>query len=116
MTMGLTQRQEECFDFIVGYLDGKLKAPSLDEIQDFLGLRSKSGAHRIVKELEDRGLIRRLPNQARAIEVVEGRSPGFVVDPVPEVRRAIEAYAASHRITVKTAAEEALRAYFVEAA
>jgi repressor LexA len=52
--------------------------PSFDEMKDALDLRSKSGIHRLIKALEERGFIRRLPNRARAIEVVrlpESTSP-----------------------------------------
>ena len=45
-------------------------APSYDEMRDAMGLRSKSGIHRLVCALETRGYIRRLPNKARAIEIV----------------------------------------------
>src|ERR1051325_621209 len=45
--------------------------PSFDEMQDALELRSKSGIHRLVTALEERGFIRRLPNRARAIEVIK---------------------------------------------
>jgi repressor LexA len=61
--------------------------PSFDEMKDALDLRSKSGIHRLITALEERGFIRRLPNRARAIEVVRlpdvvshgvgGRSRGF---------------------------------------
>ena len=44
--------------------------PSFDEMKDALDLRSKSGIHRLIKALEERGFIKRLPNRARAIEVI----------------------------------------------
>jgi len=54
-------------------IDKKIKetgiTPSYDEMKDSLGLASKSGIHRLITALEDRGFIRRLPNKARAIEV-----------------------------------------------
>jgi repressor LexA len=54
--------------------------PSFDEMKDALDLRSKSGIHRLITALEERGFIRRLPNRARAIEVIklpESVSPGM---------------------------------------
>src|SRR5207248_6252596 len=45
--------------------------PSFDEMKDALDLRSKSGIHRLITALEERGFIRRLPNRARAIEVIK---------------------------------------------
>ena len=50
--------------------------PSFDEMKDALDLRSKSGIHRLITALEERGFIRRLPNRARAIEVI--KLPGTV--------------------------------------
>jgi repressor LexA len=49
--------------------------PSFDEMKDALDLRSKSGIHRLIKALEERGFIRRLPNRARAIEVIKLPEP-----------------------------------------
>jgi repressor LexA len=46
-------------------------SPSFDEMREALDLRSKSGVHRLISALEERGFIRRLPNRARAIEVVK---------------------------------------------
>jgi repressor LexA len=50
-------------------------SPSFEEMKDALGLKSKSGVHRLVEALEERGFIRRLPNRARALEVVRGPGP-----------------------------------------
>src|SRR5438128_2614383 len=49
--------------------------PSFDEMKDALDLRSKSGIHRLITALEERGFIRRLPNRARAIEVIKLPEP-----------------------------------------
>lgn len=62
---GMTKRQQECFDFLRDH-----PSASFDEIRDALGLNSKSGVHRLVTALDERGLIRRLPNRARSIVVV----------------------------------------------
>jgi len=58
--------------------------PSFDEMKDALDLRSKSGIHRLIKALEERGFIRRLPNRARAIEVLrlpDSMAPGLATPP-----------------------------------
>lgn len=71
MSIGLTQRQTECLNFIRNTVAAGKKAPSFDEIKDAMGLRSKSDIHRLISGLEDRGYIRRLPGRSRAIAVVD---------------------------------------------
>ena len=66
----LTRKQYELLVFIHGRLNESGVPPSFDEMKDALDLRSKSGIHRLVKALEERGFIKRLPNRARAIEVI----------------------------------------------
>ena len=67
----LTQKQKD----LLLLIDRKIKAvgvpPSYDEMKDALGLASKSGIHRLITALEERGFIRRLPNKARALEVIK---------------------------------------------
>ncbi|MCX5493843.1 transcriptional repressor LexA [Kaistia dalseonensis] len=66
----LTRKQYELLMFINERLKEAGVPPSFDEMKDALDLRSKSGIHRLIKALEERGFIRRLPNRARALEVV----------------------------------------------
>lgn len=66
----LTQKQHELLMFIHERLKEAGVPPSFDEMKDALDLRSKSGIHRLIRALEERGFIRRLPNRARAIEIV----------------------------------------------
>src|ERR1700736_4266212 len=66
----LTRKQYELLRFISERLKESGVPPSFDEMKDALDLRSKSGIHRLITALEERGFIRRLPNRARAIEVV----------------------------------------------
>ena len=85
----LTRKQLELLRFIHERLKESGVPPSFDEMKDALDLRSKSGIHRLITALEERGFIRRLPNRARAIEVIKlpdsvahgvgggGRSRGF---------------------------------------
>jgi repressor LexA len=67
----LTQKQFELLRFIHERLKEAGVPPSFDEMKDALDLRSKSGIHRLITALEERGFIRRLPNRARAIEVIK---------------------------------------------
>ncbi len=84
----LTRKQAELLRFIHERLKEAGVPPSFDEMKDALDLRSKSGIHRLITALEERGFIRRLPNRARAIEVIKlpesiahgvaaGRARGF---------------------------------------
>ena len=67
----LTRKQFELLRFIHERLKESGIPPSFDEMKDALDLRSKSGIHRLITALEERGFIRRLPNRARAIEVIK---------------------------------------------
>jgi len=67
----LTRKQFELLRFIHERLKETGVPPSFDEMKDALDLRSKSGIHRLITALEERGFIRRLPNRARAIEVIK---------------------------------------------
>jgi repressor LexA len=66
----LTRKQHELLMFVHERLKESGVPPSFDEMKDALDLRSKSGIHRLIKALEERGFIRRLPNRARALEVL----------------------------------------------
>ncbi len=67
----LTRKQLELLMFIHERLKESGVPPSFDEMKDALDLRSKSGIHRLITALEERGFIRRLPNRARALEVIK---------------------------------------------
>ncbi|MDJ0981811.1 MAG: transcriptional repressor LexA [Kiloniellales bacterium] len=66
----LTRKQHELLSFIHQHLNRQGVSPSFDEMKDALGLKSKSGIHRLITGLEERGFIRRLAHRARAVEVV----------------------------------------------
>ena len=66
----LTQKQKELLGYIKAHQDNSGESPSFDEMREALALRSKSGVHRLVTALEERGFIRRIANRARCIEVV----------------------------------------------
>jgi len=65
----LTKKQYELLMFVNKRLNEQGVSPSFDEMKEALGLRSKSGIHRLITGLEERGFIRRLPHRARALEV-----------------------------------------------
>jgi repressor LexA len=77
----LTRKQLELLDFIRNRMDRDGVPPSFDEMKDALDLRSKSGIHRLITALEERGFIRRLAHRARALEIIKlpeaMEKPGF---------------------------------------
>lgn len=70
----LTAKQHELIQFIQKRLEETGISPSFEEMKEALDLKSKSGVHRLISALEERGFLRRLPNRARALEVI--REPG----------------------------------------
>jgi repressor LexA len=80
----LTAKQHELLMFIHDRLGSTGVSPSFDEMREALDLKSKSGVHRLISALEERSFIRRLPNRARALEVLK----------LPEIRGAATAPAA----------------------
>ena len=74
----LTRKQKELLLFIHERLQDSGVPPSFDEMKEALDLRSKSGIHRLITALEERGFIRRLAHRARALEVV--RLPENMID------------------------------------
>ena len=86
----LTQRQHQLLKFIQDYLDRHGVPPSFEEMRSALKLKSKSGIHRLITGLEERGYIRRLAYRARALEVLrlptslQKVSGGDVVEAVPD--------------------------------
>ena len=77
----LTRKQLELLDFIRQRVEVDGVPPSFDEMKDALDLKSKSGIHRLITALEDRGFIRRLAHRARALEILKlpeaMEKPGF---------------------------------------
>lgn len=86
----LTRKQLELLQFIQQRMRESGVPPSFDEMKDALDLKSKSGIHRLITALEERGFLRRMPNRARAIEVIripESLGGHGAPSPPPEVRR-----------------------------
>jgi repressor LexA len=77
----LTKKQYELLNFINNRLNEGGVSPSFDEMKEALGLRSKSGIHRLITGLEERGFIRRLPHRARALKIA--RLPENLVPAAP---------------------------------
>ncbi|WP_379550547.1 transcriptional repressor LexA [Erythrobacter sp. W53] len=67
----LTAKQHELIRFIQVRLEETGISPSFEEMKEALDLKSKSGVHRLISALEERGFIRRLPNRARALEIIK---------------------------------------------
>ncbi|PCG16100.1 MULTISPECIES: transcriptional repressor LexA [Sphingomonas] len=67
----LTRKQHELICFIQDRLSESGVSPSFEEMKEALELKSKSGVHRLISALEERGYLRRLPNRARALEVLK---------------------------------------------
>jgi repressor LexA len=90
----LTRKQHELLRFIQIKLEEDGVSPSFEEMKDALDLKSKSGVHRLISALEERGFIRRLPNRARALEILRqpedvtgGQRPVAAKAPVAPVVR-----------------------------
>lgn len=87
----LTQKQKELLLFIHARMQEDGVPPSFDEMRDALDLKSKSGIHRLITALVERGFIRRLPHRARAIEVIKlPESTLSAQSPVEPVRRGFQ--------------------------
>jgi repressor LexA len=93
----LTAKQHELLNFIHQRLSATGVSPSFDEMREALDLKSKSGVHRLISALEERQFIRRLPNRARALEVVKMPE---VSSPVPAQARPVVPTAANDTIEI----------------
>ena len=100
----LTAKQHELLRFIQVRLEETGISPSFEEMKDALDLKSKSGVHRLISALEERGFIRRLPNRARALEVI--RMPEDAT-PTPRATIAANDAVASGAAVMKSAPEPA---------
>ena len=71
----LTKKQKELFDFLKIYISKNQISPSFEEMKEAVNLKSKSGIHRLITSLEQRGFIKRLKHKARAMEITKKHSP-----------------------------------------
>jgi SOS-response transcriptional repressor LexA len=92
MSMGLTSRQIQLLGFLRSYYAAHGIAPSIEEMQAHLGNKSKSGAHRIILALEERGAIRRLPFKSRAIELVDNNPRHKPMHPIVTIKLRADGY------------------------
>src|SRR3974377_2393152 len=95
----LTPKQKQLLLFINERIEATGVSPSFDEMKEALDLKSKSGIHRLIMALEERGFIRRLPHRARALEVMKmperargsfdtaGRARGFMPTVIEGAKR-----------------------------
>ena len=67
----LTKKQKELFDFLSKYIEKNSISPSFEEMRNAVNLKSKSGIHRLITSLEQRGFIKRLKHKARAMEITK---------------------------------------------
>lgn len=67
----LTKKQRDLLVFIHNHMSDSDVAPSFEEMKEALGLKSKSGIHRLIRGLEERGYLQRLPHRARALEIIK---------------------------------------------
>lgn len=81
----LTAKQQQLLAYIKAHLEQGGVSPSFEEMKEALDLKSKSGIHRLISALEERGFIRRLPNRARALEIMK----------LPDGMEAVQARSAS---------------------
>src|SRR3546814_9852822 len=80
----LTRKQHELLVFIQKRIEDTGVSPSFDEMKDALDLKSKSGIHRLITALEERGFIRRLAHRARALEVLRSAEQMAARGPRPD--------------------------------
>ena len=67
----LTKKQKELFDYLSKYINQNRISPSFEEMKEAVNLKSKSGIHRLITSLEQRGFIKRLKHKARAMEITK---------------------------------------------
>ncbi len=73
----LTKKQKELFDYLSNYIANNSISPSFEEMKNAVNLKSKSGIHRLITSLEQRGFIKRLKHKARAMEIIKTLTNNF---------------------------------------
>src|SRR5215510_13836818 len=104
----LTRKQHELLLYIDQRLAETGVSPSFEEMKEALDLKSKSGVHRLISALEERQFLRRLPNRARALEIVKMPDVGGSAKVAPANDRAPAQPAAQPRITLPDPANDVL--------
>ncbi len=103
----LTRKQHELLIFIAARVRETGVPPSFDEMKEALDLKSKSGIHRLITALEERGFIRRLPNRARALEIL--REPESLTRPKFQPSVVEGGFAGRAKVPVPVGTDEAGR-------
>jgi repressor LexA len=98
MSYGMTRRMRDCLDYIEACHQDSGVSPSYDEIKNHLNLRSKSGVHRLINSLEDRGLIKRVPALARTLMPTR-LSPALTIVLPAELEHQLRITAALSQVT-----------------
>lgn len=113
MSMGLTRKQDQAWRFIHGYVREHGIPPSAAEVATGIGLKSKSGVHRVTLALEQRGFIRRNSPLPRAMELLKAPldPAGDLVELRPEIRAAAVEFARRTHTSLSTVIKEAVEAY-----
>jgi repressor LexA len=96
MSMGLTAKQRAALDFIAAYIAQHRVPPTLAEIRDHLGCRSKSQVHALLAALKERGHIDFLARRARSITLIEHDSGAATAFLPPRLRAGLAAFCAQH--------------------
>lgn len=107
----LTAKQHELIRFIQQRLEETGISPSFEEMKAALDLKSKSGVHRLISALEERGFIRRLPNRARALEVLKNPEdvlPGAIGRPANDAGNAAVSKTVSPPAAMREAANDVI--------
>lgn len=112
--MSPTPRQAELLRFIEAHTVQHGMAPTYVQMAEHLGLKSRGCVNYLVKGLEERGLIRRLPNQARAIEVIARSQSAFFDTLNPTTRYVIQSIATKEGTTPETVMREWLNDWTCE--
>ena len=73
----LTKKQKELFDYLSNYIAKNSISPSFEEMKNAVNLKSKSGIHRLITSMEQRGFIKRLKHKARAMEIIKTLTNNF---------------------------------------
>ena len=103
----LTAKQQQLLRFIQTRLDADGVSPSFEEMKEALDLKSKSGVHRLINALEERGFIRRLPNRARALEIVN-LPEAMRLEKAPDVSNVVPLKPAATSSVIATAANDVI--------
>ena len=81
----LTKKQKELYDFLTKYISKNYISPSFEEMKEAVNLKSKSGIHRLITSLEQRGFIKRLKHKARAMEITKKLSDSTNLNSTHEI-------------------------------